>query len=78
MIAAQYREVAAGIGITAFFNVLYPRAIYADGDVVLFFTSDGTGVTADAAVLIDQESVTHREPFLSNIEDANGDNSPVG
>src|ERR1700756_4064334 len=66
MIAAQHREVAAGIGITAFFNVLYPRPIYPDGDVVLFFTSDGTGVTADAAVLIDQESVTHREPFLNN------------
>jgi hypothetical protein len=59
MIATQHREMAAGIGIAALFYILHPRAIYADGDVVLFFAGDGTGVTADAPVLIDQESVTH-------------------
>jgi hypothetical protein len=65
MIAAQHGEVAAGIGIAALFNVFNPRAIYTDGDVVLFLARDGAGVTADAAVLVDEKSVAH-EIFLNS------------
>jgi hypothetical protein len=59
MIAAQHRKVASGIGITALFNVFNPCAIHADGDIMLFLAGDGAGMTADAAVLVDEESVAH-------------------
>jgi len=65
MIAAQHGEVAAGIGIAALFNVFHPCAIYTNGDVVLFLAGDGAGVTADAAVLVDEKSVAH-EIFLNS------------
>lgn len=63
MIASEHREMAAGVRITALFNILYPCAIHAHCDVVLFFAGDRAGVTTDAAVLIDDKSVTHFKPF---------------
>lgn len=59
MIASQYSEMAPSIGISAFFNVLYPSAIHAERNIVFFFASHRAGVTADAPVLIDDEPVTH-------------------
>jgi hypothetical protein len=59
MIASQYSEMAPSIGISAFFNVLYPSAIHAERNIVFFLASHRAGVTADAPVLIDDEPVTH-------------------
>jgi len=51
--------MAPSIGISAFFNVLYPSAIHAKCNIVFFLASHRAGVTADAPVLIDDEPVTH-------------------
>jgi hypothetical protein len=59
VIAAQNAEMPPHIRIAAFLNVLNPRAIYSDRNVVLFFASDGAGVTADAAVVIYEKAVAH-------------------
>jgi hypothetical protein len=59
MIAAQNSEMATRIGIAPLFDVFDPRAVHANGDVVLFFAGDSAGMAADAAVLIDDESVAH-------------------
>jgi hypothetical protein len=65
MIAAQYGEVTARIGIVALLDVLDPGAIHADRNIMLFLARDGTRMTADAPVLIDHESVAHSKPFES-------------
>jgi hypothetical protein len=59
MITAQHRKVPARIRIRALFDVLDPRAIYPDGNIVFFLAGNGARVTADAAVLIDNKSVAH-------------------
>lgn len=65
MVAAEHREVAARVRITAFFNILHPCPIDAHPDVMLFFARDRAGVTTDAAVLINDKSVAHDIPFES-------------
>ncbi len=59
MVAAQHCEVSPRVGIESFFDVLDPGSIHADGDVVLFLAGHRAGMTADATVLIDDESVAH-------------------
>jgi len=59
MVASQYRKMAPSIGVSAFFNVLYPSAIHAERNIMLFLASHRAGVTADASVLINDEPVTH-------------------
>ena len=65
MVAAEHREVPARVRVVAFLDVLDPGAIHAHRDVVFFFTGNRAGVTADAAVLIDDKSVAHFIPFES-------------
>jgi hypothetical protein len=65
VIAAQDSKVTARVWITAFFNILDPCSIHADGDIMFCFTSNSAGMTADAAVLINDESVAHSKPFKS-------------
>jgi hypothetical protein len=63
MIATEHREVSSRIRVAALFNVLHPCAIYAHRNVVLFFTGNRAGVTADTTILIDDKSVAHFIPF---------------
>ena len=65
MIAAQHREVTARVGVMALLDVLDPGAIHADRDVVLFLARHRAGMTADAAILVDNKSVAHSKPFKS-------------
>src|SRR5712692_629388 len=59
MVAAENTEVPPRIGIFALLYVLDPRAVNSERDVVLFLTGDRTRVAADAAVVIDDKTVTH-------------------
>ena len=59
MVATQNREVAPSIRISAFLNVLDPSAIHTERNIVLFLTSHGARMAADAPVLIDDKPVTH-------------------
>jgi hypothetical protein len=63
MIAAQDGEVAPRSRVLTFFYVLHPSTVHPNGDVVLLFASHRAGVTADAAVLINDKSVAHPKPF---------------
>ena len=65
VIAAQHGEVAPRVWVLPFLDVLHPSTIHAERDVVLFFARHRAGVAADAAVLIDEKSVAHFEPFRS-------------
>jgi len=49
----------------ALLDVLDPRAIYTDGDVVFFLAGHGAGVAPDATMLIDEKPVAHSKPFES-------------
>jgi hypothetical protein len=57
--------VTARIRIAALFDILDPGAINTHRDVVFFFTGNRAGVTADAAILIDDKSVAHFRPSES-------------
>lgn len=57
MIAAVDEKITARVGKFAFFDVLDPRSIHADRDVVFGFTRYGAGMTADALALVDDKSV---------------------
>ena len=63
MIAAQHREVTPRVGITALFNIFDPGAIYAERNVVFFLAGNRARMTADATVLVDDETVAHYIPF---------------
>ena len=65
MITTQDGKVATCVRVVALFDVFHPCAIHAHRDVVLFFTGNRAGVTADAAILIDDKSVAHFIPFES-------------
>src|SRR5262245_34740151 len=56
MIAAHHTEQPAVVRKLAFFDVLHPRAIDANGNLMLAFAGHGTGVAANAFAVIDQES----------------------
>lgn len=57
MIAAVDEKITARVGKFAFFDVLDPRSVNADRDVVFGFTRYGAGMTADALTLVDDKSV---------------------
>jgi hypothetical protein len=65
VVAAQHRKMAPGIRVHALFDVFDPGPIHPQRDVVFFFASHRAGMTADAAMLIDEKSVTHFIPFES-------------
>ena len=65
MVAAEHREVPLHVGERADFDVLHPRAEHADRNIVFGLARGGTGVTADAAGLIDDPGPTgHRATGL--------------
>jgi hypothetical protein len=63
MIAPKHGKVPPCFRINALLDVLHPRPIHSDGNVVFFFASHRAGMAADATVLIDDKSVAHLEPF---------------
>ena len=63
MIAAIDEKIAARVGEFAFFDVLHPRSVHADRDVVFGFARDRTRVAADALALIDHEGVFRHVGF---------------
>ena len=64
MVASHDPEMARCVGEFTFFDVLYPGAKYADRHLVLLFTRDRAGVTANATVLVDDKSVSHLWAFI--------------
>jgi hypothetical protein len=65
VVTSKHREVPARIRVAALLDVLHPGAIHAHRDVMLFFARHRAGMTADAAILIDDKSVAHFIPFES-------------
>ena len=63
VITAQHRKVTPRVGIYTLLDVLDPSTINSHRNIVFFFTGDGASVTTDAAMLIDEKSVTHYKPF---------------
>jgi hypothetical protein len=61
MVAAHDAEVPTGVRELAFLDVLYPGTKDADGHVVFFFTCHRAGMTSDASILIEYESIAHEE-----------------
>jgi hypothetical protein len=55
MIATLNRKNPASIWKCPFFDVFDPGAIYADGQIMLLFAGDGTGVTPDTLPIVDDE-----------------------
>jgi len=59
VVASQDPKVTFGVGKLAFLDVFDPRPIDSDRDIVLFLAGYRAGMTADAAVLVDDETVAH-------------------
>jgi hypothetical protein len=57
LIAEIGKKVTRDIGVPSFFNHLYPGAIDSDGNAVLCFARDRTGMAADATPEIDDHSI---------------------
>jgi hypothetical protein len=57
VIAAHHREQAAIVGKSALLDVFDPRAVNADGNLMLAFASDGAGMATNALAVIDHEAV---------------------
>jgi hypothetical protein len=60
MITARNLEYAPSVGVEAFFDVLHPGSIHANGHLIFSFACDRAGVASDAFAIIDYESVFHR------------------
>ena len=63
MIATVDEKIAARVGKLALFDIFDPGAIYAERDVVFFFAGHRARMTADATVVVDDETVAHYIPF---------------
>jgi hypothetical protein len=59
MIAPHYRKKAPRIRETSLFNILYPRTINADRNLMFGFAGNGARVAADALSVIDNEAKIH-------------------
>src|SRR5262249_12869566 len=59
VVAAHHGEVAPRVGEGAFLDVLDPRAVDPEGNLILLLAGDGARVAADAFALIDHEAVAH-------------------
>lgn len=57
MVAARDLKVTAGVWISPGFNRLYPRAVDAQGYLVLAFASGRTGVATDTFAVVDHKTV---------------------
>jgi len=60
VVAAENAEMPTGMRKSAFFNVLHPGSKHTDRNLVLLLAGYGTGVTTDAAILVDDKAITHK------------------
>ena len=61
LITTKNGEVSPHLRERSRLRIFYPGAEAADGNLVFGLASDGTGMTADAPRLIDDESELHRK-----------------
>jgi hypothetical protein len=66
VVTSHHAEVAPGMRIYTFLDVLDPGAKHAHRNLVLLFTGYRTGVTANTSVLIDDESIAHEVLYSSS------------
>lgn len=59
MIAPHYGKQPARIGERTLFDVFYPSAVYADRNLMLGLTGNGTCMAADTLSVIDNEAKIH-------------------
>src|SRR5260370_361757 len=59
VVAAHDAEVAPGVREHPLLDVLHPRAVHPERDLVLLLAGHRAGVTADALALVDDEAVSH-------------------
>ena len=57
MVTSENRKMAAGLRKLPLLDVLYPCPIYTNGNIVLCLTRNRTGMTSNAAVLINDKAV---------------------
>lgn len=65
MIATKHGKESFGVRVFAFFDIFDPGPIAADWHIVFGFAGNGTGVTADAFAVIDQEADFHNSTLIS-------------
>ena len=59
VVTSQHAEMAAGVREFALLDIFHPRAKHAHRHLMLFFTRNGTCVTANTSVVINNKSVAH-------------------
>lgn len=61
MVAARHLKNASRVGERPLLDVLHPRAVHREGNVVFRLARHRTSVTADTFTIVDDESVSHPE-----------------
>ena len=51
--------MAPGVRVLPFLKVFDPRAVHPDRNVMFFLARDRASMTADAAILVNDEAVAH-------------------
>jgi hypothetical protein len=64
MIAAIDKKITARIGKLAFFDVLDPGSVNANGNIMFGFARYSTGMTAYTLALVDDKGVFRHVDFL--------------
>jgi hypothetical protein len=59
VIAPLHGENSASAGEFSFFNVLHPRSIDSNWQLVFLFACNGTSVASNAFAIVDDEAVIH-------------------
>jgi hypothetical protein len=59
VIATRDLKNPAGVGIRSLFNILYPRAVHAERDLVFSLARNCTGVAPNALAIVYNEAVSH-------------------
>lgn len=67
MITAHHAEQPSRVGKLAFLDVLDPRPIYSDGDLMLGLAGDRAGMAADTFAVIDDETKIHIDMLVKPV-----------
>lgn len=65
LVASIDLKVPSHVGESAHFHLFYVSPCYANGNIVLLLTGDGTGVASDASVVVDYHSPFDRGVLAS-------------
>jgi hypothetical protein len=63
MIATIDEKIATRVRELAFFDVLHPRSVHANGNIVFGFARHGAGMAANALALVDDKGVFRHVGF---------------